>query len=202
LVSAIAVFVTIAPRKILVSEKTAQIATLLNPAIESLGLALWGIEYAPSRGRSLLRIYIDAPDRHVGIEDCERVSREVSALLDVHDPISSEYTLEVSSPGIDRPLFVPAHYARHVGEMVKATLRLPQEGRRRVQGRIVACTDGDVTLQVEDAPPLLVAFDNIEKARLVPDLVALGLAPSVPAGSGGAARPGRPGRNQRKDRGA
>lgn len=183
------------------TDKIAQITALLSPAIASLGLALWGIEYAPSRGRSLLRIYIDAPGRHVGIEDCERASREVSALLDVHDPISSEYTLEVSSPGIDRPLFEPAHYAQQVGAVVKATLRLPQEGRRRVQGRITACTETELTLQVEDAP-VVVSFDNIEKARLVPDLVALGLSPRVPAGNAGAGAPGRPKRNQRKDRGA
>lgn len=182
------------------SETIAQITALLTPAIESLGLALWGIEYAPSRGRSLLRIYIDAPERHVGIEDCERVSREVSALLDVHDPISSEYTLEVSSPGIDRPLFKVAHYARHVGEVVKATLRLPHEGRRRLQGRIESLTDAVLTLQVDDLP-VQVPFDNIEKARLVPDMVALGLAPRVPPGTDGVA-PGRPKRNQRKNRGA
>ncbi len=183
------------------TDKIAQITTLLSPSIESLGLALWGIEYAPSRGRSLLRIYIDAPGRLVGIEDCERASREVSALLDVHDPISGEYTLEVSSPGIDRPLFQPCHYAQHVGEVVKATLRLQQEGRRRLQGRIEACTDAELTLLVEDAS-VAVSFENIEKARLVPDMVALGLSLRVPPGSDGAGAAGRPKRNQRKDRGA
>lgn len=172
------------------ADKAADIATLLAPTVESLGLELLGIEYLPSPGGALLRLYIDVPasdaaavdpatgsPRMVGIEDCESVSREVSALLDVEDPISGHYTLEVSSPGVDRPLFAPAQYARFLGEQAKATLKLPQDGRRKLQGKIVAVEGDRIDFDV-DGTRFSVAFDNIEKARLVPDWVALGFAPA------------------------
>jgi ribosome maturation factor RimP len=125
------------------------------------------------------------PDRPVGIEDCEAVSREVSALLDVEDPIPGEYNLEVSSPGIDRPLFGAAQFARFVGEQAKLSLRIPQEGRRRLQGRIARVEGGTVVIAEEKAE-YAVAEANIEKARLVPDFVALGLAPQPkPTGNRG-----------------
>ena len=117
--------------------KAEEIQALLAPTVASLGLELLGVEFVPSGASALLRLYIDVEGRHVGIEDCEAVSREVSAKLDVEDPISSEYTLEVSSPGIDRPLFTLAHFARFAGEQAKVNLRLPQDGRRRLQGKIL-----------------------------------------------------------------
>lgn len=170
------------------ADKATDIANLLSPTIESLGLELLGAEYLPSPGGALLRLYIDVPavdaidaaaesPRMVGIEDCESVSREVSALLDVEDPISSHYTLEVSSPGVDRPLFTPAHFMRFVGEQAKATLKLPQDGRRKLQGKIVAVEGDRIDFDV-DGKAFPVMFDNIEKARLVPDWVALGFAPA------------------------
>ena len=151
------------------TDKANEIAELLAPTVASLGLELLGAEYLPSPGGAMLRLYIDVPaaegeePRAVTIEDCEAVSREVSAQLDVEDPISSHYTLEVSSPGIDRPLFGAAQFARFVGESAKVTLRLPQDGRRRLQGGIVR-----------------VEGENIEKARLVPDWAALGLSAEKP----------------------
>src|SRR5688572_24725054 len=120
------------------TDKANEIAALLAPTVTSLGLELLGAEYLPSPGGAMLRLYIDVPaaegeePRAVTIEDCEAVSREVSAQLDVEDPISSHYTLEVSSPGIDRPLFGAAQFARFVGESAKVALRLPQDGRRRL----------------------------------------------------------------------
>lgn len=175
--------------------KADQIQALLAPTVESLGLELLGVEFVPSGNSALLRLYIDAPDRHVGIEDCEATSREVSALLDVEDPIESEYTLEVSSPGIDRPLFTVAQFARYIGEQAKLTLRLPQDGRRRFTGRIVGAEEGRVRFDVEGVGEISVARDNIEKARLQPDLVALGLAPQP--------KPGGPrGRRRKNDAGA
>jgi len=153
-----------------------EIRDMLAPTVEALGFELLGVEYAPSTGNSLLRLYIEVPDRPVGIEDCEAVSREVSALLDVEDPIPGEYNLEVSSPGIDRPLFGAAQFARFVGEQAKLSLRIPQEGRRRLQGRIARVEGGTVVI-AEDKAEYAVAEANIEKARLVPDFVALGLAP-------------------------
>jgi len=108
-------------------DKAQEISALLAPTVASMGLELLGAEYLPSPGGAVLRLYIDVPqaeaaERNVGIEDCEAVSREVSGQLDVEDPISGNYTLEVSSPGIDRPLFAPEQFARFVGESAKVGL--------------------------------------------------------------------------------
>lgn len=178
------------------TDKATEIARLLAPTVSSLGVELMGAEYLPSPGGAVLRLYIDVPaaeiaasgdePRMVSIEDCEAVSREVSALLDVEDPITGNYTLEVSSPGVDRPLFTAAHFARFVGESAKVTLKLPQDGRRRLQGRIEQ-VDGDTVTFMVDGQPLVARFENIDKARLVPDWAALGLAPVKPTG----AKPGK-----------
>ena len=176
------------------TDKANEIATLLTPTVHSLGLELLGVEYVASAGGALLRLYIDVPadadaGRLVGIEDCESVSREVSAQMDVADPISVHYTLEVSSPGIERPLFSAPQFARYIGQVAKATLKLPQDGRRRLQGTIAAVDGGTITFDVDGAM-FAVAVENIEKARLVPDWVALGLAPAIDK-SGRDVRPGK-----------
>ncbi len=148
--------------------KEQRIIELITPAIAALELECLGIEYAPHAHNSLLRVYIEAPDRPVTVDDCERASREIAAVLDVEDPIQSRYTLEVSSPGLDRPLFTAQQVARHLGEVAKIALALPQDGRRRVQGRIDAVEGEQITLDV-DGNPILVDFGNVAKARLVPD---------------------------------
>ncbi|KFN44723.1 ribosome maturation factor RimP [Arenimonas oryziterrae] len=168
--------------------KAEEIVELLTPTVAALGLELLGVEFAPSSHSSLLRLYIDVEGRPVAIEDCEAVSREISAVLDVNDPIASQYTLEVSSPGIDRPLFTAAQFARFVGEEAKVSLRLPQDGRRRLQGRIVRVEGETVIIAEEGKGEFAVAHDNIEKARLVPDLVALGLITEKPGGQRGKRR--------------
>lgn len=187
------------------ADKATDISNLLAPTVQALGLELLGVEYLPAPGGALLRLYIDMPysgapqdavddpeaPRMVGIEDCESVSREVSAQLDVEDPISGHYTLEVSSPGVDRPLFTPAQFARFLGEQAKIVLQLPQDGRRRLQGRIVAVEGDRIEVELEAKPEpqrVSIAFDNIEKARLVPDWAALGFGPSKPEPPAG---PGR-----------
>ncbi|MBU8974837.1 ribosome maturation factor RimP [Lysobacter sp. FW306-1B-D06B] len=171
------------------TDKAVEIANLLAPTVASLGVELLGAEYLAAPGNAVLRLYIDVPaDRAVGedgqprsvtIDDCEAVSREVSAQLDVEDPISSQYTLEVSSPGIDRPLFTLGHYERFAGETAKVAMKLPQDGRRRLQGQI-ARVDGDNVVFVLDGNEFVVPFGNIDKARLVPDWAALGFAPVKP----------------------
>ena len=181
------------------TDKADEIAALLSPTVESLGLELLGIEYLPAPGGATVRLYIDVPQseggnadagqRSVGIEDCEAVSREVSAQLDVADPISGNYTLEVSSPGLERPLFGAAQFARFVGETAKATLKLPQDGRRRLQGAILRVEGATVVFEVDGAE-LAVDAANIDKAKLVPDWIALGLAPAMDK-SGRDARPGK-----------
>ncbi|UNK43669.1 ribosome maturation factor RimP [Luteimonas sp. S4-F44] len=175
------------------ADKATQLKTMLAATVESLDLELLGIEYLPAPGGALVRLYIDVPatdtdaaqgeaadgeaGQGVTIEHCEAVSREVSAQLDVEDPISGNYTLEVSSPGVDRPLFEAAHFARFAGQTAKVGLKLPQDGRRRLTGRIDAVEGETITFDV-DGTPLTVRMDNIDKARLVPDWAALGLAPS------------------------
>lgn len=177
------------------TDKANEIAALLAPTVTSMGLQLLGAEYLPAPGGAVLRLYIDVPEgeaaeRNVGIDECEAVSREVSAQLDVADPISGNYTLEVSSPGLDRPLFTAAQFARVTGQQAKVVLKLPQDGRRRLQG-VVAGIEGDaVDFAVDGAGTIRVAIDNIDKARLVPDWAALGLAPARDK-SGRDTRPGK-----------
>lgn len=160
-----------------------ELSQLLEPAIADLGLELVGIEFSPNSGSSLLRVYIDEPERGITIDDCERASREISALLDVNDPVAGRYTLEVSSPGLERPLFTPAHFGRFAGEQVRINVNLPIDGRRRFQGRIDAVDADRVTID-QDGKPLEIAHANIAKARLVPDYAALGLAAAQPAKPG------------------
>lgn len=194
------------------ADKATDISNLLSPTVQALGLELLGVEYLPSPGGALLRLYIDIPQgavgdieapRMVGIEDCESVSREVSAQLDVQDPISGHYTLEVSSPGVDRPLFTLAQFARFLGEQAKIGLKLPQDGRRRLQGWIIAVEGERVELELDAKPEpqrVSVAFDNIEKARLVPDWAALGFGPSKPEPPAGPDRK-KPGKSTTKPKG-
>ena len=165
-----------------------ELSTLLAPAIVDLGLELVGIEFSPNAGGSVLRVYIDEAERGITIDDCERASREISALLDVNDPVAGRYTLEVSSPGLERPLFTPEHFHRFVGEVVKINVNLPLNGRRRFQGPIKG-VDGDRILIEQDGVAVEIAHANIAKARLVPDYVALGLAPAPKVN--GARSPGR-----------
>ena len=176
--------------------KEQRIIELLTPAIAALGLECLGIEFAPHAHNSLLRVYIEAPKRAVTVDDCERASREIAAVLDVEDPIESRYTLEVSSPGLDRPLFTAEQVARHVGETAKITLALPQDGRRRVQGRIEAVEGECITLDV-DGNPVAVEFGNVAKARLVPDFAGiLPGATNKPTIKPGTAKPGTAARKQ------
>jgi ribosome maturation factor RimP len=120
-----------------------------------------------SQGRfTTLRVYIDHA-KGIGVEQCAEVSRQVAAVLDVEDPIVGEYTLEVSSPGLDRPLFSLAHYQASVGEKLSLKLRLAFDGRRRFTGLLRGIEGDEVILQVDDEEYLL-PFDSIEKANIVP----------------------------------
>ena len=140
---------------------------LLEPAVESLGYELVLLEFVPQTGSALLRLYVDSPGG-INLGDCERVSREVAALMDVEDPISSAYQLEVSSPGMDRPLAKPAHFERFVGEVARISLIAPKNGRRRFSGVIRGATAQFVTLDTPEGEVQL-DFSEIEKARLVPE---------------------------------
>lgn len=148
------------------SSKLEQLQAMLAPVVESLGYQCWGVEFISQGRHSVLRIYIDHANG-ILVDDCEAVSRQVSALLDVEDPISSEYTLEVSSPGMDRPLFTLEQFAAHVGEQVKIKLRSPFEGRRNFQGLLRGVEEQDVVVLVDDHEFLL-PIDLIDKANIIP----------------------------------
>lgn len=143
-----------------------QLQAMLAPVIEGLGYRCWGIEFISQGRHSLLRVYIDS-DQGVFIDDCEKVSRQISAVMDVEDPISSEYTLEVSSPGMDRPLFTLEQYAAHAGDVVKIRLRTPFEGKRNVQGLLQGVEDDEVVVRVEQHEYLF-PIEQIDKANIVP----------------------------------
>lgn len=146
---------------------TNRLRTLLEPGIDALGFELIELEYV-SRQRAVLRIYIDAPGG-VLVEDCERVSRYVSGVLDVEDPVPGQYALEVSSPGLDRPLVRPEHFRRFAGHEVQVETRQPHDGRRRFRGVLVDEHDGRITLRCEDQTVEL-HLDALRSARLVPEL--------------------------------
>jgi ribosome maturation factor RimP len=153
------------------SLKHDQLIQLLEPVVHALGLVLWGIEFVPQRRNSLLRIYIDVEGRLVTVDDCEAVSREVAAVLDVDDPIAGAYTLEVSSPGLDRPFFDAAQLAAYQGQQAKVQVNVAVGGRRRFQGAIQAVEGGVVTI-VQDGTPVAIDWGNVQKASLVADYSA------------------------------
>ena len=141
-----------------------EILGLLRPVIEDMGYVLWGCEYLAQGRHSLLRVFIDK-DSGIGIEDCDRVSRQVSALLDVEDPISGHYSLEVSSPGIPRPLFSLDQYQRYIGHLINIKLYKPVDGTRKFTGRIVAVNESTLVLDM-DGKQQDFLFSNIVKANL------------------------------------
>jgi ribosome maturation factor RimP len=150
---------------------SAKLTGLLRPLVEELGYELVGLEQSSNPKNPALVVYIDRPEG-IAIEDCERVSREVAALLDVEDPISGHYNLEVSSPGLDRPLFTADHYRQFVGEEARVTMYAPVDGRRKFRGEILGCDDESVRLR-QDGEEVVLDISNIAKARLVPDYDAI-----------------------------
>ena len=140
---------------------------LLQPVVESLGCQLWGLDLQAGGKTKLLRIYIDRAEDGIGIDDCEKVSRQSSAILDVEEAINGEYILEVSSPGMDRPLYELDHYQQFIGEDISLRLRFPYEGRRNFKGRLTA-VDGDEVVVVVADNEFLFPVEGIEKANVVP----------------------------------
>ncbi|BDX05703.1 ribosome maturation factor RimP [Planctobacterium marinum] len=139
---------------------------LIEPAVEAAGFELIGVEFVRAGKHSTLRVYIDHPDG-ITVDDCADVSHQVSAVMDVEDPISTEYNLEVSSPGMDRPLFKAAHYQAVTGQVVSLRLRVPQGNRRNFKGQVLSVTEDKLTIEVDNEQFELV-ISNIEKGNLVP----------------------------------
>lgn len=151
------------------------LSRLIRPAIEAMGFEFVGLEYLSNPKNRLVRIYIDREPEGISVDNCADVSNEVSGLLDVEDPVSGHYSLEVSSPGIERPLFEPEHYRRFVGERAKIHLFAPVDAggesdkRRKLTGLIVEADDERVVLDV-DGESVAVSFDDIRRANLKPDM--------------------------------
>ncbi len=148
------------------TNKERELDALLSPTVAAMGLRMWGIEYLGHGKHAVLRVYIDR-DEGVTIDDCEQVSKQVSELLDVEGTLTASYTLEVSSPGMDRLLFKPEQYAESIGETVDVRLNYPFEGRRRVIGSLAGLTDEEVVIQFEDSE-YLIPLSNVARARIVP----------------------------------
>lgn len=168
------------------SNKTQALQDLITPAVQACDVELWGIEFIPQGKRSLLRIYIDKDvaenteptinedgevelGRGIGVQDCVRVTQQVGAILDVHDPISGEYALEVSSPGWDRPFFQLAQLEKYIGQQVALRLIAAVENRRKFQAKLVAVDLENEMIQVEVEKQQVLEIDsnNIDKANLI-----------------------------------
>lgn len=144
-----------------------RLTEMLTEPVEALGFELLGLEFVRAGRHSTLRLYIDH-ENGIDVNDCAEVSRQVSAVLDVEDPISTEYDLEVSSPGLARPLFKPAHYQAIIGQEAELTLRMAVNNRRKLTGKVLAVEDTMIRLEVEGTE-FPVAFANIQRANLVPN---------------------------------
>jgi ribosome maturation factor RimP len=143
-----------------------ELANLLEPEVERLGYELVDLEVRLGGKGGLVRLYIDKPDG-IDLDDCEKVSLAVSALLDVEDPVPANYNLEVSSPGLDRKLTKVAHFQRFTGEIVKVQMRFPIDGRRRFRGTLVASDEEKIVVEV-DGESYNLPLKTIDTARLVP----------------------------------
>lgn len=144
------------------------VQSVLEPAIAALGYELVGMEYLRQGGRGLLRIFIDS-EQGITLDDCGRVSHQASGILDVEDPIREQYVLEVSSPGLDRPLFTAEHFRRFAGSAVKIRLASPVGGQRNFKGVLQGVVDGEVVIAADEREVRL-PLEKIEKANLVPEL--------------------------------
>ncbi|HED14874.1 MAG TPA: ribosome maturation factor RimP [Gammaproteobacteria bacterium] len=141
---------------------------LLEPGARAVGFSIWSVEYIQQGGTAVLRVYIDGPDG-VNIDDCAAVSWQLSGLLDVEDPLPGGYTLEVSSPGLDRPLVVPAHFQTALGRQVKLNAYTHQLGRKRFNGQLLDADDAKVVLEV-DGEVYEIPYAEIQQARLVVEI--------------------------------
>lgn len=142
-----------------------RLTEMLQPAVDALGFELLGVEFIRAGNHSTLRIYIDH-ENGISVDNCADVSHQAGAILDVEDPISTEYSLEVSSPGMDRPLFTVEHFAKVVNETVSVKLNVPQDGRRNFKGTLVEVESDMININV-DNQVFSILIDNVQKAHLV-----------------------------------
>ena len=144
-----------------------QLNELLQPVVESMQYEFVGLEFLSGANPSVLRVYIDQ-EEGITVDDCADVSRQISAVLDVEDPIASEYNLEVSSPGLNRPLFTAYHYQKVVGERIKVQTRIPVEGRRKLTGNLLSADDSQIEMEIDNSQVTL-SINDIDKGKLIFD---------------------------------
>jgi ribosome maturation factor RimP len=148
-----------------------ELQSIIEPAVKALGYDLWGCEWVGAgKNRRLLRVYVDR-EEGVNIDACAKISRQISAVLDVEDPIASAYLLEVSSPGIERPLFTLDQCRHYIGQRIEIRLRSPNAGRRNFKGLIQSVTDDCIALQMDPQTLVEFAWRDIEKACLRPETI-------------------------------
>jgi len=145
--------------------KIDQLTELIAPAAQALGYEFLGIEYVGQGAHSVLRIYIDHEDG-ISVEDCTKVSHQASGILEVEDPISSQYTLEVSSPGMDRPLFTLPHFEKVVDKEISIRCHVGVDGRRKFKG-VMSKVNAQILEITVDNQTYQVDFQDIDKANLV-----------------------------------
>ena len=145
-----------------------RLQAIVTPAVHALGFELVGVEFTEGRRRSRLRVYIDS-ENGVNVDDCARVSHQVSGVLDVEDPVAGGYDLEVSSPGLDRPLFEPAHFERFAGARVRLRTSETIGGQRNFTGVLEGMDGAQVLVRPHDGPAHRIPFASIRWARLVPE---------------------------------
>jgi len=148
--------------------KQSSLHELFEPVVTAMGYELIGVEHLAQGKNSVLRLYIDKAEG-IAVEDCEAVSRQVSAMLDVEDPISGQYALEVSSPGVDRPLFFKEHFEQFTGERAFLRLHSSLLGRKKFKGTLISVAGDDVVIEV-DGEEYVIPIDLIDKANLIPDV--------------------------------
>lgn len=151
----------------MVRQVAPKLRQLIQPVVEGLGYEFVGAEFLAQGRHSLLRIYIDKAETGISVDDCERVSRQISGVFDVEDPISGQYSLEISSPGLDRPIFKVEDFARFIGEQVNVKLSVAQKGRKNFKGIVRGLENEVIALEVEGEMHHI-AFEDIDQARLVP----------------------------------
>ena len=149
------------------SQLEKKLVEMLSPAVEALGFELWGIEFIRAGKHSTLRLYIDS-ENGVSVDQCADVSRQVGAVLDVEDPITKEYNLEVSSPGMDRLLFKADQYQRYIGSEISLRLNMPVANRRNFKAVLNAVENDNITVDA-DGESFELALSNVSRANVIPN---------------------------------
>lgn len=145
-----------------------ELRKIIEPAVSALGYELVACQVEWQRNLMILRVYIDS-ENGVTLDSCAKVSRQIHLVLGVEDPLIGPFNLEVSSPGLDRPLYTLEHYRRFVGKKVKIRLRVPIEEQRNFEGFIQKVEDNEIFITREENKLLKLKIDEIERAHLVPE---------------------------------